>query len=115
MNVLLGAGGKWALAPAECPAVPPPDCSHKVLEGGGIPQVLSNRKAAVHIRPPVHYLPVGLIAWGGAGTLQERSSLYEKLVELEEAAKKGRKGLHNPKEAPPNRINDVSQPGSGAK
>ncbi len=46
---------------------------------------------------------------------QERSSVYERLVEVEDLAKQAKRGLHSAKEPPPNRINDVSQPGNAAK
>lgn len=46
---------------------------------------------------------------------EERSSVYEKLMELEEMAKKAKKGIHSTKEAPPTRVNDVSLPGNSAR
>lgn len=46
---------------------------------------------------------------------QERSSVYEKLLECEELAKGSKRGVHSAKEPPVNRINDVSAPGNAAK
>ncbi len=46
---------------------------------------------------------------------QERSCVYERLVECEEMAKGAKRGLHSAKEPPANRINDVSQPGNATK
>eukprot|EP00798_Chlamydomonas_sp_ICE-L_P007216 gene7216-323_t len=46
---------------------------------------------------------------------EERSCVYERLVECEEMAKGAKRGLHSPKEPPANRINDVSQPGNATK
>lgn len=46
---------------------------------------------------------------------QERSGIYDKLLECEELAKNAKRGVHGNKAPPPNRINDVSQPGSAAK
>lgn len=43
---------------------------------------------------------------------EERSGVYEQLIQLEELSKQGKKGLHGTKEPAANRINDVSQPGS---
>lgn len=48
-------------------------------------------------------------------TDEERSSVYERLVECEELAKGSKRGVHSAKEPPINRVNDVSQPGSGAR
>ncbi len=47
--------------------------------------------------------------------VQERSSVYEKLVECEDLAKSAKRGVHSAKEPAANRINDVSLPGSAAK
>jgi staphylococcal nuclease domain-containing protein 1 len=47
---------------------------------------------------------------------EERSSVYERLVQLEESAKKGKRGLHSPKEPPAApRLNDVSGAGGAAR
>ena len=43
---------------------------------------------------------------------EERSSVYDKLLECEELAKGAKRGIHSAKEPAPNRVNDVSQPGS---
>jgi hypothetical protein len=47
--------------------------------------------------------------------LQERSCVYEKLLECEELAKGAKRGVHSAKEPPVNRLNDVSAPGNAAK
>ena len=47
--------------------------------------------------------------------LQERSGVYERLVECEELAKQSKRGVHSAKEPPANRTNDVSQPGNAQK
>ena len=41
--------------------------------------------------------------------------MYDKLLECEELAKGAKRGLHSNKEAAPNRVNDVSQPGNATK
>jgi staphylococcal nuclease domain-containing protein 1 len=41
--------------------------------------------------------------------------VYDKLVECEDIAKKGKKGVHSAKEPAANRVNDVSAPGNAAK
>lgn len=46
---------------------------------------------------------------------QERSGVYERLVECEEAAKGAKRGVHSAKEPAANRINDVSAPGNATK
>ena len=46
---------------------------------------------------------------------EERSGVYDKLLECEELAKGAKRGLHSNKEAAPNRVNDVSQPGNATK
>ena len=46
---------------------------------------------------------------------EERSQVYDKLLECEDLAKQAKRGMHSQKEQPPNRINDVSQPGSASK
>ncbi|KAG1657494.1 hypothetical protein FOA52_008370 [Chlamydomonas sp. UWO 241] len=46
---------------------------------------------------------------------EERSGVYDKLLECEELAKGAKRGVHGTKAPPPNRINDVSIPGSAAK
>jgi hypothetical protein len=47
--------------------------------------------------------------------IQERSCVYEKLLECEELAKGAKRGVHSAKEPPVNRLNDVSAPGNAAK
>lgn len=44
---------------------------------------------------------------------EERSSIYEALVDLEAEAKTGRKGMHCGKPAPLHKRNDVSGPAPG--
>lgn len=44
---------------------------------------------------------------------EERSSIYEELVEFEAAAKAGKKGMHSGKPAPLHKKNDVSGPAPG--
>lgn len=46
---------------------------------------------------------------------EERSSVYEKLLELAEAAIAAKRGIHSNKAAPVNRVNDVSLPGNAAR
>lgn len=46
---------------------------------------------------------------------EERSSVYETLLELEEKAKQAKRGKHSSKEVSVPRINDVSAPGQGAR
>jgi staphylococcal nuclease domain-containing protein 1 len=46
---------------------------------------------------------------------EERSSVYPKLLELQEAAKAAKKGIFSGREAPPTRSNDISTPGNGIK
>jgi staphylococcal nuclease domain-containing protein 1 len=47
---------------------------------------------------------------------EERSSVYERLMQLEELAKKGKRGLHSAKEPPAApRLNDVSGAGGAAR
>lgn len=46
---------------------------------------------------------------------EERSSVYEQLVECEKLAQQAKRGMHSAKEPAANRINDVSQPGNAAK
>lgn len=41
--------------------------------------------------------------------------MYDKLLECEELAKQAKRGLYSAKEPPPNRVNDVSQPGNATK
>jgi hypothetical protein len=49
-------------------------------------------------------------------TDEERSGVYERLLELEEAAKAAKRGIHSSKEAAaPPRPNDVSLPGNAAR
>lgn len=48
-------------------------------------------------------------------TDEERSSVYERLMELEEAAKAAKRGIHSSKETAPPRVNDVSLPGNSAR
>lgn len=48
-------------------------------------------------------------------TDEERSSVYEKLMELEEAAKTAKRGMHSNKEVTLPRLNDVSLPGNAAR
>ncbi|CAD7701107.1 unnamed protein product, partial [Ostreobium quekettii] len=48
-------------------------------------------------------------------TDEERSSIYDKLLEAEEEAKKARKNLHSGKEAPMHRLNDVSLPQNSSR
>ena len=45
----------------------------------------------------------------------ERSEYYEDLVNAEDVAKKGKKGLWSSKEPPIPRVNDISIPGAGAR
>lgn len=47
--------------------------------------------------------------------MQERSCVYDRLLECEELAKQAKRGLHSNKEPPVNRINDVSAPNSLAR
>ncbi|KAF8068404.1 elongation factor G [Scenedesmus sp. PABB004] len=46
---------------------------------------------------------------------EERSSVYEALVDLEEKAKQAKRGIHSSKEVAVPRVNDVSTPGNGAR
>lgn len=46
---------------------------------------------------------------------EERSCIYERLVEVEELAKQAKRGQHSNKEPPVHRTNDVSAPGNSAK
>ena len=46
---------------------------------------------------------------------EERSSVYERLVECEEMAKSAKRGLHSSKEPAANRSNDVSAPGNAQR
>jgi hypothetical protein len=46
---------------------------------------------------------------------EERSRVYEKLLELEELAKAAKRGMHSSKEPPPTRTNDVSIPGNAQR
>ncbi|KAL6757416.1 hypothetical protein V8C86DRAFT_2625605 [Haematococcus lacustris] len=46
---------------------------------------------------------------------EERSSVYEKLVECEELAKNAKRGVFSTKEPAANRMNDVSAPGNAQK
>ncbi|GAX85627.1 hypothetical protein CEUSTIGMA_g13042.t1 [Chlamydomonas eustigma] len=46
---------------------------------------------------------------------EERSHVYDKLLECEELAKQAKRGIHSNKEPAPNRVNDVSQPGNANK
>jgi staphylococcal nuclease domain-containing protein 1 len=46
---------------------------------------------------------------------EERSRVYETLLELEEGAKAAKRGIHSSKEAPAQRANDVSVPGSAQR
>mmetsp|Transcript_6774 Transcript_6774/g.14968 ORF Transcript_6774/g.14968 Transcript_6774/m.14968 type:complete len:971 (+) Transcript_6774:79-2991(+) len=46
---------------------------------------------------------------------EERSCVYERLLECEELAKSSKRGIHSTKEPAANRINDVSLPGSATK
>ncbi|GFH12962.1 ribonuclease [Haematococcus lacustris] len=46
---------------------------------------------------------------------EERSSVYEKLVECEELAKNAKRGVFSAKEPAANRMNDVSAPGNAQK
>lgn len=46
---------------------------------------------------------------------EERSRVYEKLLELEELAKAAKRGVHSSKEPPPTRTNDVSIPGNAQR
>lgn len=48
-------------------------------------------------------------------TDEERSSVYERLIELEEAAKTAKRGVHSSKEVAAPRTNDVSLPGNAAR
>ncbi|GFR42157.1 hypothetical protein Agub_g3009 [Astrephomene gubernaculifera] len=48
-------------------------------------------------------------------TDEERSCVYEKLMECEELARSSKRGLHSPKEPPANRVNDVSAPGQATR
>jgi len=46
---------------------------------------------------------------------EERSSVYERLLELEEMAKSAKRGIHSSKEVSTQRVNDVSLPGNAAR
>jgi len=48
-------------------------------------------------------------------TDEERSSVYERLIELEAAAKTAKRGVHSSKEVAAPRTNDVSLPGNAAR
>eukprot|EP00879_Flechtneria_rotunda_P013848 GHRR01014464.1.p1 GENE.GHRR01014464.1~~GHRR01014464.1.p1 ORF type:complete len:545 (+),score=253.02 GHRR01014464.1:424-2058(+) len=48
-------------------------------------------------------------------TDEERSSVYEALVDLEEKAKQAKRGIHSSKEVSVPRVNDVSLPGNAAR
>jgi hypothetical protein len=46
---------------------------------------------------------------------QERSSIYDRLMEVENLARSAKRGIHSGKEPAANRINDMSTPGNAAK
>lgn len=46
---------------------------------------------------------------------EERSCIYERLIEVEEMAKAAKRGLHSNKEVAVPRQNDVSAPGNAAR
>jgi len=50
-----------------------------------------------------------------AALVQERSCIYDRLMEVENLARTAKRGIHSAKEPPANRINDMSQPGHAAR
>ncbi|KAF5838613.1 hypothetical protein DUNSADRAFT_2521 [Dunaliella salina] len=46
---------------------------------------------------------------------EERSCIYDRLMEVENMARSAKRGIHSAKEPPANRINDMSAPGHAAK